>query len=145
MPLFSTGCESDTGDNLYNPVAGAARRGLTRPTTMDLRRCFSIPRSTSEFGLNPSKTLRVTMRTRMRMIPSSRKFTKRSHRSLVKYRVFDFGFAKRTQKATEVKASGDLQIHRLNRKNCFAVMLLVQPSSNALARTMVGSETLNGF
>jgi hypothetical protein len=25
MPLFSTGCESFTGDNLYNPVAGAAR------------------------------------------------------------------------------------------------------------------------
>ena len=25
MPLFSTGCESDTGDNLCHPVAGAAR------------------------------------------------------------------------------------------------------------------------
>jgi len=34
----------------------ARRARSERPTTMDLRRCFSIPQSTSEFGLNQSKS-----------------------------------------------------------------------------------------
>jgi len=42
-------------------VPSGCRRGahgVTRPTTMDLQRCFSIPRSTSEFGVNPTFEIR---------------------------------------------------------------------------------------
>jgi len=55
--LFSSGCKYEAGDSLDIPVAGAARRGLTRPTTAGWRWIFSIAGSTSEFGLNSTFNL----------------------------------------------------------------------------------------
>ena len=45
----------------------------------------------------------------------------------------------------EGRGEGMRPFYWLNRKNSFAVMLLVQPSLNALARTIVGSASANGF